>query len=62
MMGSETRSLIDIKGLLKSRLKQDHGNRLNGAASMVQPVESDFKKGPDTTIPSRAESLLAAEK
>src|SRR5882757_5794978 len=55
VMGSEARSPIDMKGLLESRLEQDHGMRLNGAASMVQPAESDSKQGPNTTIPSRAE-------
>ena len=62
MMGSETRSLIDMKGVLESPPKKDHGNRLNGAASMVQAAESDSKQGPNTTTPSRAEPLLAAER
>jgi PAS domain S-box-containing protein len=59
MMGSETRSL---KGLLESRLEEEHRMRRNGAASTVQPAESDWKQGPNTTTPSRAEPLLAAER
>src|SRR5260370_11236979 len=62
MVGCETRSLIDMKGVLESPPKKDHGNRRNGAASMVQPAESDSKQGPNTTIPSRGEPLLAAER
>jgi hypothetical protein len=59
MMGSETRPL---NGLLESRLEQDHVMRRDGAASTVQPAESDSKQGPNTTTPSRAEPLLAAER
>ena len=59
MIGSETRSL---KGLLESRLEQDHRVRCNGAASTVQLAESDCKQGPNTTAPSRSEPLLAAER
>jgi PAS domain S-box-containing protein len=62
MLGSEMRSPIDIKSSLESRLRQDHEMRLSGAANMVQPAESDSKRGPNTTTPSRAEPLLAAER
>jgi len=58
MTGSETRSL---KGLLESRLEEEHRVRRNGAASAVQPAESDWKLGPNTLTPSRAEPLFAAE-
>jgi hypothetical protein len=44
----------------ESRLKPDQEIRFNGAARVVQPAES--KQRPNTTTPSQAESLLAAEK
>ena len=47
---------------LESRLQPDHEIRLNGAVSVVEPAEPESKQGPSTTTPSRAESLLAAEK
>jgi len=62
MLGSETRSAIEIKSRPESRLKQDREKRLSGAASMVQPAESDSKRGPNATTPLRAEPLLAAER
>src|SRR5229473_6177333 len=46
----------------ESRLKPDHEIQLSAAASVVQPAESESKQGPNTTTPSQAESLLAAEK
>ena len=62
MMGSEARPQTDMEGFLESGPKEDHGVRLNGAPSMVEPAELDSKQEPNTTTPSRAESLLAAEK
>src|ERR1700722_12181369 len=38
------------------------GNPINGTASGVQLAESEPKEVPNTTTPSQAESLLAAEK
>jgi PAS domain S-box-containing protein len=37
-------------------------NMIRGAASVAQLAEPQAKKGPNTTTPSQAESLLAAEK
>jgi formate hydrogenlyase transcriptional activator len=37
-------------------------NTDSDAASVAWPAEPEFKQGPNTTTPSRAESLLAAEK
>jgi PAS domain S-box-containing protein len=51
-----------MKSFLESRLKPGDEIRLNGDASVVQPVEHEAKQGPNTTTPSQAESLLAAEK
>src|SRR5260370_36128077 len=45
-----------------SRLKPDHEIQLSAAASVVQPAVSKSNQGPNATIPSQAESLLAAEK
>src|SRR5713226_795929 len=42
--------------------KPGHEIRFSGAASVVQPVGSESKQGPNTKTPSQAESLLAAEK
>ncbi len=50
-----------MKSFLESRLKPDHEMRLNGAASVVQPAEPEAKQALSATIPSQAESLLAAE-
>src|SRR6266852_408034 len=44
------------------RLKPDHEIQLSDAAGVVQPAGSEFKQGRNTTSPSQAESLLAAEK
>src|ERR1700694_3382993 len=46
----------------ESRLKPDHEIQISNAASVVQPSGSEFKQRPNTTTPSQAESLLAAEK
>jgi hypothetical protein len=46
----------------ESRLKPDHEIQLSGAAGVAQPAGSESKQGPNTTTPSQAESLLAAEK
>jgi hypothetical protein len=43
------------------RLKPD-GIQLSDTAGVVQPAGSEPKQGRNTTIPSQAESLLAAEK
>jgi PAS domain S-box-containing protein len=51
-----------MKSSQESRLKPGHELRLNGAASAVEPAELESKQGPNTTTPSQAESLLAAEK
>jgi hypothetical protein len=51
-----------MKSSQKSRLKPGHETRLNGAASVVQPAGSESKERRNTTSPSQAESLLAAEK
>src|SRR5713101_2904908 len=44
------------------RLKPDHEIQLDDATSVVRPAGSVSKPGPNTTTPSQAESLLAAEK
>jgi GAF domain-containing protein len=44
------------------RLKPDHKKQVNDAAGLVQPVGSESKEGPNTSIASQSESLLAAEK
>src|SRR6266478_2758738 len=44
------------------RLKPDHEIQLGDATSVVRPAGSVSKPGPNTTTPSQAESLLAAEK
>ncbi len=44
------------------RLKPDHEIQLSDATSVVRPAGSVSKPGPNTTTPSQAESLLAAEK
>jgi hypothetical protein len=46
----------------ESRLKLEQEILLSGAASVAQPAGSKSKQGPNTTAPSQAESLLAAEK
>jgi hypothetical protein len=46
----------------EARLKPDHEIQLSDSAGVVQPVGSESKQGPNTTNPSQAESLLAAEK
>src|SRR6266436_33516 len=46
----------------ESRLERNGEIQGSDAASMVQPAGSESKQGPDTTTPSQAESLLAAEK
>jgi formate hydrogenlyase transcriptional activator len=46
----------------ESRLKPDQEIKLSDAASVVQPAGSDSKHRSNTTTPSQAESLLAAEK
>src|SRR5712691_1369431 len=51
-----------MKSSPESRLKPDHEIQLSAAASLVQPVGSESKQGPNNTTPSQAESLLAAEK
>src|SRR5882724_10233543 len=51
-----------MKSSPESRLKPDHETRLSGAASVVGPAEPESKQGPNSTRPSQAESLLAAEK
>ena len=40
----------------------DHDIQLNNAASLAQPGGSESGQGRNTTTPSHAESLLAAEK
>jgi hypothetical protein len=44
------------------RLKPDPEIQHSNTASVVQPAGSESKQGPNTTTPSQAESLLAAEK
>src|SRR5882724_3298728 len=55
-----------MKSSPKSRLKPDHEIQFSKAVSVVQPAgsesRSESKQGPNTTTPSQAESLLAAEK
>ena len=46
----------------ESRLKPDHEIQLGAAARVLQPAGSESQHGPNTTTPSPAESLLAAEK
>ena len=46
----------------ESRLERNGEIQGSDAASMVQPAGSESKQGPNTTTPSQAESLLAAEK
>jgi PAS domain S-box-containing protein len=46
----------------ESRLKPDHEIQLSDAAGVLQPAGSQSKQGRNTTNPSQAESLLAAEK
>ncbi len=46
----------------ESRLKPDHEILLSDAVGVLQPAGSQFKQGRNTTNPSQAESLLAAEK
>ncbi len=46
----------------ESRLKTDHEIQLSDAAGVLQPAGSQSKQGRNTTNPSQAESLLAAEK
>jgi hypothetical protein len=43
-------------------LTPDHDKQLNNAASLAQPGGSESGPGLNTTTPSHAESLLAAEK
>jgi formate hydrogenlyase transcriptional activator len=43
-------------------LKPDHKKQVNDAAGLVQPAGSESKEGPNTSIASQSESLLAAEK
>src|ERR1700675_4683834 len=51
-----------MKSFPESRLKPDHEIQLSAAASVVQPAGSESNQGTNTTRPSHAESLLAAEK
>jgi formate hydrogenlyase transcriptional activator len=46
----------------ESRLKPAQEIKLSDAASVVQPAGSESKHGSNTTTPSQAQSLLAAEK
>jgi formate hydrogenlyase transcriptional activator len=46
----------------ESRLKPDYEIQISGAAAVVQRAGSQSKQGRNTATPSRAESLLAAEK
>jgi hypothetical protein len=46
----------------ESSLRPDHDIQLSAAASVVQLAGSESKQGPNSTTPSQAESLLAAEK
>src|SRR5713226_9281850 len=46
----------------ESRLKPDHEILLSDAVGVLQPAGSQLKQGRNTTNPSQAESLLAAEK
>jgi formate hydrogenlyase transcriptional activator len=50
-----------MKSSPESRLKPIHEIQLSNAAR-AQPAGSELKQGPNTTTPSQAESLLAAEK
>ena len=51
-----------MKSFPESRLKPDHEIQLSDAVSVVQPAGSESKEGLNTTTPSQAESILAAEK
>jgi len=51
-----------MKNSPESRLKPIHEIQLSGAATVVRPAGSESEQGPNTTSPSQAESLLAAEK
>src|SRR6266403_1792126 len=51
-----------MKSSPESNLKSDHDVYFSAAASAAQPAGSASKQGPNTTTPSQAESLLAAEK
>src|SRR5260370_42671964 len=51
-----------MKSSLESRLNPYHEIQLSAAASVVPPAGSESKQGPNSTTPSQAESLLAAEK
>ena len=51
-----------MSGSPESSLKPDHEIQLSAAASVVQPGGTESKQAPNTTTPSQAESLLAAEK
>src|SRR6202045_2469237 len=46
----------------ESRLTPDYEIQTTGAAAVVQPAGSQSKRGRNTTTPSQADSLLAAEK
>ena len=46
----------------ESRPTPDHKIQLSHAAGVVQPVGSKTKRGPNTTIASQTECLLAAER
>ena len=51
-----------MKNAPESRLNTDHERLLSAAAIVAPPAGSQSKRGPNTTTPSQAESLLAAEK
>jgi hypothetical protein len=51
-----------VKSFLQPPLKPDQEIRHSDAASVAWPAEPEFKQVPNTTTPSQAESLLAAEK
>jgi PAS domain S-box-containing protein len=51
-----------MKSFLQPPLKPDQEIRHSDAASVAWPPEPEFKQVPNTTTPSQAESLLAAEK
>ena len=46
----------------ESQLEMGHKIQRSDATSVVRPVGSESKRGPNTTTASQAESLLAAEK
>jgi PAS domain S-box-containing protein len=62
MMGCEARRPIDMSSSPESSLKPDRQIQLSVAARVVRPAGPESKQGPNTTTPSQAESLLAAEK